>query len=248
MSPVHEFHFLLFCQLMLLLFVAGHGKGYQGECPPSFDCGLLGKISFPFTKTGHQHCGLLTIQNCDDHSAKPKEIQLENNGKWFEVLQVSQFPHVPTTIHMRDKDLYKLLQSKSCAAFYSYTIPATFSFGSFHLKNNSTLYKCNHTLHVNTPKDIYSYANCSGFDLYYGPYITDEPVSSLTACTMIHLPIKDVPDARDPFTFVTANILTEVQLSNECANCHYYKRGECQLDREGKFSCANGSCLYLIFT
>ncbi|MED6127768.1 hypothetical protein PIB30_091320 [Stylosanthes scabra] len=64
-------------------------------------------------------------------------------------------------------------------------------------------------------------------------------MSSLPACTPINLPIKDFLDSQDPFTFVTANLLTLVQLSDECVNSHYHRREQCQVNSQGKFYCAN---------
>ncbi|KAK7269794.1 hypothetical protein RIF29_22530 [Crotalaria pallida] len=86
---------------------------------------------------------------------------------------------------------------------------------------------------------MHKYTNCSDYDLYYMPSITPLDDESLTACTKVQLPIKDIADASDPFTFITSYFDTEVQLTDECANCYYHKRGKCQLDSSHKFCCAN---------
>ena len=65
--------------------------------------------------------------------------------------------------------------------------------------------------------------------------------ASLRACTKVQLPIKDVPDANNPFTFVTADILTKVALTDERAACHYRRGGQCQLDSREKFCCTNAT-------
>ncbi|XP_061357750.1 LEAF RUST 10 DISEASE-RESISTANCE LOCUS RECEPTOR-LIKE PROTEIN KINASE-like 1.1 isoform X2 [Gastrolobium bilobum] len=240
MTLVYEFLFLLFCHLIMLLPLAA---GYQGECPPSFQCGYVGNISFPFTTTERQDCGLLAIHNCDDHPMKPKEIQLVNQGKWFEVIRVvEQVPRSPTVTNfqVRDKYLYQLLQSRNCEAFtYNCTLPPTFHFGAFRIGTKATLFRCNQTLHVRPPTYMYNYTKCHDYDLYYAPEITAN--DALTACAKVQLPIKDVPDSYDPFTFVNADINVEVKLTDECANCHHLQRGQCQLDNGGRFFCANAT-------
>ncbi|KAL4375340.1 hypothetical protein AHAS_Ahas05G0272000 [Arachis hypogaea] len=167
MALVHEFVFLVFSQLTLRLVAE--------PCPPSLDCGYLGKIRFPFTKTGYEQCGILTIHNCDSNS-KPKQIQLQNNGKFFQVMNVNKdLDGMTTSMYIRDNDLYNLLESKSCEAFsHNYSLPFSFHFAHFHIKHNTTLLKCNkHMVHVLLRKGISNYSGCSAddYDLYYGPSI-----------------------------------------------------------------------------
>ncbi|CAJ2630671.1 unnamed protein product [Trifolium pratense] len=251
MSLVYEFMFLLFSHLMMLLvLVCGDKSKYQGDCPPSFRCGYLGNISFPFTTTEHPDCGLLPIHNCHDQLT-PKLIQLQNKGTFFQVgivnpLEFHSRGSSPTcTFVFRDDKLYKLLQTKSCEAFrYSYTLPSTSGFASFRIKTNATLFVCNHTLHVHPPTymHMHNYTKCRQYDLFYQPYIIADNVfrSAFTDCTNVHLPIKDVADGEDPFTFVTADISIEVKITEECAYCHFKQRGQCQLDSNRGFYCANG--------
>ncbi|XP_058769056.1 LEAF RUST 10 DISEASE-RESISTANCE LOCUS RECEPTOR-LIKE PROTEIN KINASE-like 2.4 [Vicia villosa] len=248
-SVNYQLLFLLFLHLMLRLVLAGgYENKYEGECPGSFRCGYLGNISFPFTTTQHRDCGLLPISNCDDASMNPKMIQFQNNGKQFdfEVEFVS-----PTKYHggnttcscvFRDKSLRKLLQNQSCEALrYNYTLPPTPHFVSFHMETYTTLFMCNRILHVNPPTDMHNYTKCPPSDFYYQPHIsTDkESWSAFTACANVGLPIKDVPDSDDPFTFVTADMAIQVNITEECAYCHYNRRGRCQLDSNGRFYCAN---------
>ncbi|KAE9611763.1 putative glycerophosphodiester phosphodiesterase, protein kinase RLK-Pelle-LRK10L-2 family [Lupinus albus] len=244
MASVYVFHFLLFSHLMLLLLASEDRYGNQVKCPPSFHCGHLGNISYPFTVTQSPHCGLFVISNCDNR-LKSKDIQLENNGKWFWVIGIIHNP--PTspniTIQIRDYTLNNLMESRSCEAFSNnYTLPTKFPFGSIHIAYSQILLKCNRSLHVEPPQNVHKYTNCSDYDLYYKPSLNpnDESLSSLVACTMVKLPIKDVADAEDPFTFITSDMIAEVQLSYECANCYYVKRGQCHLDNSQKFCCING--------
>ncbi|KAG4394869.1 hypothetical protein GLYMA_20G119000v4 [Glycine max] len=245
MSSVYELVLLLlFCGLLPLVLAAGN----QAECPPSFPCGYLSNISFPFTLTERPDCGLLPIRNCDD-PLKPIMIQLHKNGVWFQLVRVTQHFRSPTTplttFHFRDKNLYDLLQNESCEAFrnnYTLPFPHSFHFASFHIHYNTTLFRCNRSLHVSPLTSMYHYTKCPDYDLYYNNNPKAED-ASLRACTKALLPIKDVPDANNPFTFVTADISTIVVLTDECAACHYRRGGQCQLDSREIFFCATANSI-----
>ena len=236
--------------MLLLVLVGGDESKYQGECPASFSCGYLGSISFPFTTTERQDCGLLPIPNCDGDPMKPKIIKYQNKGKGFEfeVKYVGPLEfhggNATSTCIFRDNNIYSLLQNKSCKAFrYNYTLPPTFHFVSFHTVFHATLFMCNRTLHVNPPTYMHNYTKCPLHDLYYQPYNYADNASrrAFTACTNVRLPVKDFADADDPFTFVTADITTQVHITEECAYCHFNQSGQCQVDNKGRFCCANAN-------
>ncbi|KAG4974244.1 hypothetical protein JHK87_031065 [Glycine soja] len=174
-------------------------------------------------------------------------IQLHKNGVLFQLVRVAQLfssPTTPfTTFQFTDKNLYDLLQNKSCEAFFNnYTLPFphSFDFASFHFKYNTALFRCNRSLHVSPPTSMYHYTKCPDYDLYYNNITTPED-ASLTTYTKVLLPIKDVSDANNPFTFVTTDILTKVELTDECAACHYRRGGQCQLDSREIFCCSNAT-------
>nr|XP_025620624.1 LEAF RUST 10 DISEASE-RESISTANCE LOCUS RECEPTOR-LIKE PROTEIN KINASE-like 1.2 isoform X5 [Arachis hypogaea] len=216
--------------------------GERRECPASFNCGYVGNISFPLTTAERQECGLLAINNCYKPAQEDRWVQLSDEGKTFIVIRVSQQNF--TSIQFRDKHLYDLLQSRNCNAFrYNYTLstPPTFHhFASLYMEYNTTLHTCNPTLRVPPTKNMFRYANCTDIHIYYGLFNhTPQIQKSLASCTKVVLPIKDVPDGNDPFTFVNADIIAKVILSQECTDCHYKQRGQCQLDSKSKFCCAN---------
>ncbi|CAJ1977493.1 unnamed protein product [Sphenostylis stenocarpa] len=213
--------------------------GFPRKCPPSFPCGYLGDVSFPFTKAERQDCGFLPIRNCDD-PLNHKMIQPQKNGTWFQVIRVTQLlsnPTTPfTTFQFRDEDLYALLQNQSCEAFRSnYTLPHTSPFASFSFAFTTTLFRCNRSLPFNPPTNMCNYTKCHDYNLYFGYNHS----SSLTACTEVKLPNKDVPDGINPFAFLTADVLIKVELTHECLDCINRQRGLCQLDSTEKFCCAN---------
>ncbi|WJX15101.1 non-specific serine/threonine protein kinase [Trifolium repens] len=234
--------------MLLLVLVGGDESKYHGDCPASFSCGYLGNISFPFTTTERPDCGLLPIPNCGDDPLTPKMIQFKNKGKQFEfqveIVSPLEFRSGNATCNcvFRDKKLYNLLQNRSCDAFrYNYTLPPPSDFVSFNMETHATLFMCNRTLHVNPPSYMHNYTKCPLKDLYYQPYhyADNASRSAFTACTNVRLPIKDISDNNDPFTFVTADISIQVSITKECAYCHYNQSGRCKLDSTGRFYCAD---------
>ncbi|XP_061357746.1 LEAF RUST 10 DISEASE-RESISTANCE LOCUS RECEPTOR-LIKE PROTEIN KINASE-like 1.1 isoform X2 [Gastrolobium bilobum] len=235
------FKSLILSQLLLLLLVSAH----DGKCPPSFECGYLGQISFPFTITQRQDCGVLAIHGCDlkDPTA-PKTIQLSNTT----TTTTTRFPIVTSvdskTITIADDVLRKNLHSKSCKTFNNYSLPPTSPLGSFYIKYNITMFRCNHSLTVTIPK-FYNYSNCSDYNIYYYiPLNTAKAPgfklpSSLAPCSTIQLPVRD-QSTSDPFDFLSPQVLIQVELSDDCQKCHRHQRGQCQLNNEGKFYCLKG--------
>ena len=147
-----------------------------------------------------------------------------------------------STLQFRDEHFYDLLQNRSCEAFRNnYTLPHISDFADFTLAHTTTLFLCNHTLHVNPPTNInMSKYNCSDYDLYYNLFMTHDDKSSFKACKEVQLPIKDLPDATDPFTFVTGDVTIKVKLTDNCSDCYYRQGGQCQLDSRENFCCGNG--------
>ncbi|MCI20454.1 wall associated kinase-like protein, partial [Trifolium medium] len=144
-----------------------------------------------------------------------------------------------STCVLRDRKLYKLLQSRNCEALrYNYTLLPTTHFVSFHMETHATLFTCNRTIHVNPPTYMHTYTRCPPYDLYYQPYnyADNASRSAFTACINVQLPVKDLADSDDPFTFVTADIQTQVNITEECAYCHFNQRGRCKLDSNGSHS------------
>ncbi|AES62863.2 wall associated kinase-like protein [Medicago truncatula] len=241
MNPLFIFKSLIFFQLLLV-------SAQDGGCPTSFSCGYLGQITFPFTVTQYPHCGILAISGCDKkNTSAPKSIQL---GK-----MPSKQPLIVTyvegnTITVSDKTQRKYLLSKKCQAFHNYPVPPTTPLGSFYLKFNITMFKCNRSLKVTPPKSFQNYANCSGYDIYYDLQNIVRPPpfkvpNSLAQCTQCQAAVRDMPND-DPFEFLSPQISIVVQLSDDCNQCLHHQGGRCRLDIQGKFHCAEGIGLLVI--
>ncbi|XP_045807532.1 rust resistance kinase Lr10-like [Trifolium pratense] len=236
MSWLFIFKSLLFSLLMLQV------SAQDGRCPTSFSCGYLGQITFPFTVTESPHCGILAISGCDNNGiAYPKSIQLGKrpSNQSFIVTYVDH-----DTITVRDDALREKLHLKDCQAFNNFTVPPTSPLASFYIKYNITMFKCNRSLSITLPRNFYfyKYTNCSGYNLYYDLLNRDgfKVPSSLAQCTQCQVAIRDSPTT-DPFNFVSPEISIEVQLSDDCNKCLHHQGGQCQLDNQGKFFCAQGS-------
>ncbi|KAI4357757.1 hypothetical protein L6164_001686 [Bauhinia variegata] len=245
MAPAYLFRFFPFSQLVLLL-LAGGGIGKQEKCSISFNCGSLGALYFPFTTTEHQDCGLLAIKGCDDPSSS-KMIQLEKDGRFFEVIEVSKQNN---SIIIFDKNLHKLLLSRSCEVFHNdFTLPLSSPMVSFYSRYIRTFYRCDHTVNVpRLPSSSISNFTCPHYIYYYRNslefYVT---FTTFSKCSMIQLPGKQwrsiVHEKGSPGAFnrLSAYISIEVRLSDDCYSCHYQRGGQCRLDRRGNFYCAKGN-------
>ena len=147
MASVSAFVSLIFFHLVLLS--AQHGNTDSKTCPASFDCGFVGKITFPFTTAEHQDCGLFAIHGCEKQvPEKFKRIELIKNHS-FAVVKVLG----PTGIIVKDMSLNKLLQNKTCAAFTSnFTLPENSPLASFHVSPEVTLFRCSRSLRIDPPR------------------------------------------------------------------------------------------------
>ncbi|KAJ1390546.1 hypothetical protein SESBI_37447 [Sesbania bispinosa] len=82
MVPAHVFCTLLFSTFVQLVSTA------NAKCPPSFDCGNLGNIHFPFTDAEYPECGLLAIHGCNDRY--PDTVKtISNQGTCNRTLNVT---------------------------------------------------------------------------------------------------------------------------------------------------------------
>ncbi|KAL2324115.1 hypothetical protein Fmac_023173 [Flemingia macrophylla] len=225
---------LLWQLLQLLLLVSPQME----DCPPSFDCGYLGSIQFPFTTTQRPSCGLWDIHGCEqDPSYTNTTLQLYDSAfKWYTVLGVHS-----GTIMIKDKEQELYLQTKNCKAFdNTFTLPDASPLASFYVKYNITIFRCNRSHRITLPKYFYRYSNCSEHDIYYVPLNTETTPgfkwpSSLAPCSRIQLAISDnLPD--DPFQYLSAVNSVEVQLSADCDKC-LREKGQCLLDSKGKLYC-----------
>ncbi|XP_057426573.1 LEAF RUST 10 DISEASE-RESISTANCE LOCUS RECEPTOR-LIKE PROTEIN KINASE-like 2.5 [Lotus japonicus] len=231
---------LIFSQFLLL----GSAEHEEEKCPPSFDCGYLGQISFPFTTAQYPHCGTVAIHGCHDKNPfSNKTIQVNNHtpSRQFFVTNVDH-----TTITVSDYDQHERLHNKDCRTFdKNFTLPPASPLASYYLKYNITMFRCNPSLRVqNLPKFFHNYTKCSHSNIYYGLPNTEKPrggfelPTTMARCSAVQVAVKGQPDGDDPFEFLSSDMVIEVEVSHDCRKCINYQKGYCQLDTEGKFYCA----------
>ncbi|KAE9589414.1 hypothetical protein Lal_00000171 [Lupinus albus] len=221
---LHVFCFLVFSSLVQLVSAT--------KCLPSLNCGDLGKISFPFTDTQHQDCGILIIHGCDDPEPNITK-SIKNNNKWFDVVNIQQY-----SITITDNDLRELLMTKSCGVF-SYDSAFTISspFASSQTNFYSNLLTCNHIL---DPKDFnfaYNSTLC-GNDTFYDIGMA---YNNFIGCSMAQLPVSYVRGSSDIFDVITYEVQFEIVLTPDCLTCHNVHEGQCRVDSSGKFYCDQGN-------
>ncbi|KAF2322565.1 hypothetical protein GH714_019015 [Hevea brasiliensis] len=198
---------------------------HHPNCPP-FPCGKLGEIKFPFTNSKRPpHCGLLTVEGCDNGVQK---IKLERGGRWYEISSISQ----AEAISIDDKMFSELLNSRNCRAFKYLNLP-NLPYLSFQISQNLTLFECNNKL--SDHPSLLEYSGCNNSSIYY---TEREILPSLPPqCSLIQLP-QTQNGQDDIFTQLTANFSLEVHVHWACRRC-YYRGGDCQVNSKQKFYCAN---------
>ncbi|XP_028220858.1 LEAF RUST 10 DISEASE-RESISTANCE LOCUS RECEPTOR-LIKE PROTEIN KINASE-like 2.4 isoform X3 [Glycine soja] len=246
MAIVDLFCFLLFCHLVLILS-AGYGNGHQ-DCPHSFTCGNLGTFHYPFTKAEKPDCGLLAIHDCDNPHQHRKMIQLELNGKGIVLIGVAQ----QNAISILDEDFHKRLQQNPCGTLKNnYSLPSPFSsLYSIHIKFNVTLFKCKQSLKMKPPTHYFNHP-CPeyDYDIYYDSLPTPnskEAHSLFSSCSVIQISTKDLTDTNDILSFVSAEMVLQVVLSNDCDQCYNHRGGQCRLDANQKFYCKEAVTIALL--
>ena len=179
MAYVTLFVFFLLTHLLLLHSAEGVERTYP-DCSP-FNCGKFGIISFPFTNISHRLCGVLPV-NCDE---TPPTIRLPLelwSGKSKEVLNISKTNSIQP-IRIKDFALLEYFNTNKCQYLTNFTLPNT-PFLSFKLTTpNLTLFKCNHTPNITSPRN-YIYMSCGNYNIYYSfPRLASQ-------CSIIQLPVK----------------------------------------------------------
>ncbi|KAK7850147.1 pr5-like receptor kinase, partial [Quercus suber] len=224
------FVFFLLSHLFLLHSAEGVNKTLQ-TCSP-FQCGKFGTIGFPFTNISQPFSFLLPIK-CDKI---PPTIQLGLSRGLYEVINIS-YSYTSTKQSTRIKDLLLSndLRNQKCESLTNFTIPNS-PFISFKLTTPSlTLFKCNRTLGIASPRN-FTYTSCGDYNLYYS-HSNDNSPSFPSECSIIQLPKKERTDNDTLFSLLSAEFDLEVHVSDACSRC-YGGAGLCVLDKNGKFQCA----------
>ena len=236
MASVFLFVFF-FLSHLVLLYSAEEEEIYPPGCP-SFYCGNVGKIGFPFANDTSPECGLLILHDCGDpHHMKTPKIKVERNGTLlYDDETISQ----ANTIKIKDPELQSVSDSNRCESLKNWTLPSPSSpFISYQqVSGNLNLFKCNHALNIPPPTG-FNRTNCGNYDIYYS--LPDYDLSlSPPKCPIIQLPLNWQNKNNDLFRLLSAEIIVEVRVTKDCLDC-YIKGGQCKTDNKGEYYCSKGT-------
>ncbi|XP_057961689.1 LEAF RUST 10 DISEASE-RESISTANCE LOCUS RECEPTOR-LIKE PROTEIN KINASE-like 1.1 isoform X3 [Malania oleifera] len=193
----------------------------------SFVCGNLGSIRFPFRKINDDpECGLLTV-TC---SQPDQRIQLVEQGKWYQVMNISQ----DDTIFINDVELQQRLKNNKCDVFENLKLPTSLKINLI-IEPNMTFFKCNRTLHSALHTRFEH--TCGAYDIKYDdvPYNFRKEVPP--QCSVIQLPMaKQNKNYSDPFSLLAHEFYLKAQLSWDCIDCRH-QGGQCKYDSKGRVRC-----------
>ncbi|XP_059447412.1 LEAF RUST 10 DISEASE-RESISTANCE LOCUS RECEPTOR-LIKE PROTEIN KINASE-like 1.1 isoform X4 [Corylus avellana] len=222
--------FFLFVFSLLSLFVLPLSCYPQTQrCPPSH-CSNLGPFRFPFTTKENPECGVFTV----DCGYPYATIQLEDGGRPYEVLSISQ----ADTIRIKDTQLGEHFKSNICEPLTNLTFPSSSFFSIQIASPEKTFFKCNRPFHIHTPKN-FKKKTCNDYIIYYSR-LNDSIPSSLSGCSIIQLPknqsIGPWPDDYNLFGILSPEFELGLHISDECKRC-YYRGGQCKASHNRKFYC-----------
>uniref|UniRef100_A0A5B7A4M1 Protein kinase domain-containing protein n=1 Tax=Davidia involucrata TaxID=16924 RepID=A0A5B7A4M1_DAVIN len=232
---------VLFHLVVVLLHLAEAENISQQRCPLSFECGIHGPISFPFTNTTYPECGLGTVY-CD-HEPFPK---IQFGGKQYDVIS----PLLAHIITLHDPELQHQIKAKNCDSFNNLSLPYVPS-NSFRIFPNLTLFKCTKfapELDEQTDENFSGYqhyTNCLNYTLYYKyplPPLPPLPPHLPPNCSAIQMPMPmpqfhPYRNADDLFELLAADFSLELNVSDACNMCHH-RGGRC-LHENYIFRCVN---------
>ncbi|XP_031248135.1 LEAF RUST 10 DISEASE-RESISTANCE LOCUS RECEPTOR-LIKE PROTEIN KINASE-like 2.1 [Pistacia vera] len=211
---------------LLLLGLAEEEKGINKKCP-SFSCGLLGEIGFPFSNRTHPECGLCIVDDCDKSFQK---IQLGSHGPQFYVSSISQ----DNMVTVREQEYPNQFNNSSCGSLTNLSLPIT-PFLSFENPYNQNIFRC--PLHYVKPTNSGLVCNDSKhLFLYYLP-TTKLPSSISQSCSLIPFHVIKTQHSVEFYNLSTNEFALEVNVTKECHNC-FKAGGQCQTDGDGKFNCS----------
>ena len=223
MASVSLFVFFVLSHLVLLHSAEEDGKQENPYCQ-SFQCGKLGNISFPFTKTppSFPFCGLMPVK-CDETLPMillPLDLLWPWNERQYEVLNIS---YTNTTPHIRVKDsLLEDLKSNKCDYINNFALPYSSPISFKLTTSHRTLFKCHRALHF-TPPGNFKNMTCGHHNIYYSSSNEDSP-SFPPECIAIQLPVNETSH-EDELKNLIAEFDLELHVSDDCSSCQ---------DKEGK--------------
>ncbi|XP_017970430.1 PREDICTED: rust resistance kinase Lr10 [Theobroma cacao] len=221
MAAVSLLVLIVLSQFVLLHFAGAEEENsyqHRRDCP-TFPCGKLGEIGFPYTPRDRPECGLFVVGGCEGNIQK---VQLKQGERWYQVDSISQ----AGTVTIYDEVLAKQLETKDCESLKNLSLSfPNLPYVTFQILSNLTLCKCNSPLNTSKMQE-FSYAKCKNSTIYYSqpqgmPKPPDEDqydrLSSLCNCPIIELPFTHLPPDKKHnshlFRMLTAKVTVGVTVS-----------------------------------
>ncbi|KAK6281723.1 hypothetical protein POUND7_015548 [Theobroma cacao] len=221
MAAVSLLVLIVLSQFVLLHFAGAEEENsyhHRRDCP-TFPCGKLGEIGFPYTPRDRPECGLFVVGGCEGNIQK---VQLKQGERWYQVDSISQ----AGTVTIYDEVLAKQLETKDCESLKNLSLSfPNLPYVTFQILSNLTLCKCNSPLNTSKMQE-FSYAKCKNSTIYYSqPQGMPKPpgedqydrLSSLCNCPIIELPFTHLPPDKKHnshlFRMLTAKVSVGVTVS-----------------------------------
>ncbi|XP_031247692.1 LEAF RUST 10 DISEASE-RESISTANCE LOCUS RECEPTOR-LIKE PROTEIN KINASE-like 1.1 isoform X2 [Pistacia vera] len=212
--------------LLLLLCLAQEEKRVNQRCP-SFPCGFLGDIRFPFSNRTHPECGLLIVDNCTEDVQK---IQLRKDGPWFNVAAISQ----DNMIQLYDKNFEEQLKNCSPKSLKTLSLPIS-PFLSFNVPYNQSAFQCPSVYAL--PKNFSFLCKNSLHSYIFYSIPSGHFPSSPPRCSPFNYRVNKTETIVEYSNLFTGRFNLEVNVTDECYHC-FFGGGQCQADSKGNFECS----------
>ncbi|KAF5189678.1 LEAF RUST 10 DISEASE-RESISTANCE LOCUS RECEPTOR-LIKE PROTEIN KINASE-like 1.1 [Thalictrum thalictroides] len=208
--------------LLLLMFLSqlvlnSAQDSFAPGCP-SFKCGKLGAVAFPFSNISNPECGL-AVMNCTGPQVR---VRFNKHGKWYDV---HDFNYGLSTIKIYDQDLQSELESNRCDSLNNFT-ENVFPFFSLNVTNTRPFYKCKHESDsISLSKffkyqNLSSYTSCDNYDherrSLYDLYFCDDHQRSLPSLpqNLSHLYQRSLPSLPENLSHLCSLVRLPYQPDN----------------------------------
>ncbi|XP_031251859.1 LEAF RUST 10 DISEASE-RESISTANCE LOCUS RECEPTOR-LIKE PROTEIN KINASE-like 1.1 [Pistacia vera] len=187
---------------------------------PSFQCGDLGFLHFPFYNGTHPECGFFIVDNCNEQIQK---IQLGKGGPWFYVTGISQDNTLRLQENQNQTSDLHTIGCKSLLKSLTLFIPPFISVEPYP----QNLFNCSRISDINS--NYVSLCNDSKHSIY-------KKLPRTVPCSSIQFLVNKSQTRVEILNLYTGRFRLQVNVSREC---RHRRKGECQIDSRGKFHCSN---------
>ncbi|KAF3431918.1 hypothetical protein FNV43_RR26654 [Rhamnella rubrinervis] len=232
----------LFLLLVLIRLVsaADQGDDPDNQNCPTFPCGKLGNIRFPFYSSASKvaaSCRFYQV-NCTVHDQPT--IQLKEGGHWYGIVNMSQ----GESVFINGKDILNYLEysssGSSCESLESFGLPEPSAISDVSSPEILSVFKCNSNStsphNFTSPQHFYN-TSCGDYNIFYNTTPADDnDYNSFPKdrCSFIQLPAASNHNGNpnDLSSLLGDKILIELDINYVCVQCE--RRGRACLFHDEK--------------